>query len=538
MDDRGSLHALAPDEDAAQVYTDMNLWTEVRRYVLVEQHSKRSACVKFGIHWKTLNKMLEHPAPPGYRKPKVPRAKKIDKVLPVLHAWLEADRQAPPKQRHTARRLYERLHDEHGFDGGQTVVKDAVRAWKNVHRETYVPLSHPPGEAQVDFGEAVVDLDGERVKVCLFVMSLPYSDAVFVRAYPRECTEAFVDGHVRAFAFFGGAPRRISYDNTKIAVKRIVGPHARELTEGFLRLQSHYLFEAHFCRVRRANEKGHVENLVGYGRRNFLTPVPRVRSLIDLNDRLTACCRAELDRQLRGKPGTKGQRLAEERPRLLALAHEAFEAKRVASVRANSLSLIRFDRNDYSVPGAWAHHPLTVVGGIETVRVLAGNEVVAEHPRHWGREAVRYDPVHYLALLERRPGALDFARPLEAWDLPPCFGILRRRLEADWPQGSQGTRLFIGVLRLLEDATVGELKRAVQRALELGTHTADAVKVILAGQRETPVAMFSLDGRPHLAHVHVAEPDLAAYAVLRRSEVAASTYGGTTSAAMTCGGAA
>ena len=173
MSDLGSLIALPRDEDAFKVYTDMNLWTEVRRYVLVEQHSKRSACVKFGIHEKTLHKMLEHPAPPGYRKPKVPRAKKIDKVLPVLHAWLEADRHEPPKQHHTAQRLFERMRDEHGFDGQITVVKDAVRAWKRVHREAYVPLSHPLGKAQVDFGVAHVDLDGERVKVCLFVMSLP-----------------------------------------------------------------------------------------------------------------------------------------------------------------------------------------------------------------------------------------------------------------------------------------------------------------------------------------------------------------------------
>ena len=169
--------------------------------------------------------------------------------------------------------------------------------------------------------------------------------------------------------------------------------------------------------------------------------------------------------------------------------------------------------------------------------MLAGDRVVAEHPRHWGREAVRYDPVHYLALLERRPGALDFARPLAAWDLPPCFGILRRRLEADWPQGSHGTRLFIGVLRLLEDASVGELKRAVQRALELGTPTPDAVKVILEGQRETPLAMFSLDGRPHLAHVHVAEPDLAAYAALTQSDLVVQASGGMTSGGVE-GGAA
>jgi len=499
-------------KDPEKVYTDMQFWKKVRRYVLAEGHSKRSACKKYGIHWKTLNKILEHPEPPGYQRKAEPGVKKIDKFLPIIHEILESDRKAPKKQRHTAKRIFEVLRDDHEFDGKLTIVKDAVRAWKRVNTQTYVPLSHPPGEAQVDFGEATIILNGEAVKAALFVMSLPYSDGIYVRAYPRECTESFQDGHVRAFAFFDGVATRISYDNSRIAVKKIVGAHSRELTDGFLRLQSHYLFDEHFCRVGRANEKGHVENLVGYGRRNFLVPIPRVRSFEQLNAHLEERCRADLSRTVRGKGLSKAERLEVDRRAMRALPAEAFEARRVVLRRSNSLSLVRFDRNDYSVPVAWAHHELSVVGDIEAVRVYCGDRLVAEHPRGWGRHGVHFNPVHYLALLERRPGAFDVARPLEQWDLPPCFGILRRKLEAEL--GSKGTRAFISVLRLLEDAPLAQLKRAVQVALELGAVTPDAVKVILEGQRERATPMFSLDGRPHLSLVHVASPDLGCYGEL------------------------
>jgi transposase len=502
----------------------MKFWTDVRRYVLTQGHSKRSACRHFSIHWQTLEKILEHPEPPGYRRHQQVGQKKIDQFLPILHQILKDDRKAPRKQRHTIRRVFEVLRDQHGFDGKITIVSDAVRAWKQVHAQTYVPLSHPPGEAQVDFGEATIFLHGQAVKAALFVMSLPYSDAVFIRAYPRECTESFQDGHVRAFTFFGGVPTRISYDNSRIAVKKFVGPRKRELTDGFLRLQSHYLFDEHFCLVRKANEKGHVENLVGYTRRNFLVPIPRVRSFKELNEHLNRCCLAELARSLRGKGATKGQRLDEERSAMSDLKDEAFEARRVVLCRANSLSLVRFDRNDDSVPVSWAHHALTLVGDVETVRVMCGDQVIARHPRDWGREQVHFDPVHYLALLERRPGAFDVAQPLEQWDLPPCFGILRRKLEADW--GSKGTSQFIQVLRLLERTTLGQLKHAVHKALELGTVTPDAVRVILEGLNEQPVALFSLDGRPHLSGVHVAQPDLSAYGGLLQGMTCGDISGG------------
>jgi hypothetical protein len=296
-------------------------------------------------------------------------------------------------------------------------------------------------------------------------------------------------------------------------VTRIVGGRDRKLTEAFLRLKSHHLFESHFCLVQRPNEKGHVETLIGYARRNFLVPVPAVRGGLEpLNIDLEARCRADLLRQLRGKPATKAELLDEERAALLPLPCETFVAARVEQPWVDSLSLVRFDTNDYSVPTAYAYHQVTAMGTIDTVRFVVGDQVVATHRRCWEHAQVFYDPVHYLAVLERKPGALDFAAPLAGWEQPICFGVLRRRLEAEF--GGPGTRQYIKVLRLLEWADLDELTRAVKRALELGTADADAVRLILEHRREQPVGLFCLDGRPHLKLVGVPAPDLSGYSSL------------------------
>ena len=493
-----------------RVYTDMEIWTEVRRRVLTKELSKRAACKEYSIHWDTLTRILEHVEPPGYQQAQ-PRPKpKIGPFLPIIHKILEDDRQAPRKQRHTAKRIFDRLVAEHQFDGGYTIVKDAVRAWRQQSKEVFRPLSHPMGEAQVDFGFAQVDLDGIREKVALLVLTLPYSDALFIAALPRECTESFQEGHRRAFEFFGGVPRRISYDNSKIAVAKILGSRERKITSEFLRLESHYLFEHHFCLVRRPNEKGHVEHLLDFARNNYLVPVPKVDSLAELNEPLVQRCRADLDRQLRGKSGTKAELLVEESSRLLPLPKQAFDARRVTPAIANSLSLVRFDTNSYSVPTKYAYREITVVATVDEVRLVFDDRLVARHPRHWGREQYIFNPVHYLALLEKKPGGLDYARPLEDWNLPKCFDIMRRRLEREDPDGL-GTREFIRVLRLLEHATVEQLAGAVEYALDIGILDADSIWVILEHRREAPVALFSLEGRPHLKTVHVESTDVAAY---------------------------
>ncbi|WP_419192778.1 IS21 family transposase [Kolteria novifilia] len=226
--------------------TDMEWWTEVRRRVLTGELSKRGACREYDLGWHTLTKILAHPEPPGYRLSRPRKRPKLESFLPIIHQILEEDGKQPPKQRHTVKRIVERLRDEHGYDGGETIVKDAVRAWRQSRREVFVPLSHPPGEAQVDFGEATVRLAGEPTKVALFVMTLPYSGAIFIQVFPRECTETFHEGHARAFSFFGGVPKRISYDNSAIAVTKVLRGRERMLTKEFLRLRSHYLFQEHF----------------------------------------------------------------------------------------------------------------------------------------------------------------------------------------------------------------------------------------------------------------------------------------------------
>ncbi|MDP9343269.1 MAG: IS21 family transposase, partial [Actinomycetota bacterium] len=254
------------------MHTDMQEWTEIRHRVLVEGASKRSVCREFGIAHKTLQKILANTEPPGYRAAAARPKTKLGPYLGVIEEILASDREAPPKQRHTAKRIFCRLRDEYGYPGGITQVKEAVARHRRHAQEVFVPLSHPPGEAQFDFGYATVEIAGVRRKAAFAVMSLPYSDAFHVSAYPRECTETFQAAHGAAFSFFGGVPTRTAYDNTTIAVRKVIG-RERALTREFLRLQSHFLFAHRFCRVGRGNEKGHVESLVGYGRRNFMVPV-------------------------------------------------------------------------------------------------------------------------------------------------------------------------------------------------------------------------------------------------------------------------
>ena len=496
------------------LYVDMEFWTEVRRQVLVGGLSKRGAVKRYGISWHTLQKILDHEEPPGYRQ-KQPRSKpKIDEFLPIIAEILTSDQKAPRKQRHSAKRIFDRLKAEHGFTGGYTIVKDAVRSWKQSQKEVFLPLVHRPGEAQVDFGFARVWIRGqaEPIQVAMFVMTLPYSGAVFCQVFHRECTESFLEGHRRAFEFFGGVPWRISYDNSKVAIAKIIGSRERKLTREFLRLQSHYLFEEHFCLVRRPNEKGHVEKLLDYARGNFLVPVPVVDSLEELNEQLIEQCRRDQENQSRGKSADKHSLLEEERSAFLALPARAFEARRITQAAVCSQSLVRFDRNSYSVPTKYAHRKVTVVATVDEVRLVFGDRLVAVHRRCWQKDQFFYQPIHYLGLLERKPGGFDFAKPVEQWQLPECFGILRRRLEASDPK--HGTRSYIRVLRLLERCSRSQLADAVEYALDIGVNDPDSVRVILEHRQEKPAELFSLDGRPQLKTFNVETTNVSAYAAL------------------------
>jgi transposase len=482
----------------------MEKWCEIRQRVLRDGVSIRQIQRETGLHFETIKKVLAHSIPPEFQTPTREKPK-IGPYLKRMAEILHCDRQRPRKQRHTAKRIFQRLREE-GYSGGYTQVKEAVREFKQSNAEVFVPLVHEPGEAQVDFGFALVKLAGELTKVAFFAMALPYSDAQFIAAYPRECTETFQDGHVRAFRFFEGVPTRIRYDNARTSVVRITGSRSRKLTDGFLQLQSHYLFDARFCRVGRPNEKGVVEGLVKFARLNYFVPVPEVESFEELNQNLEQRCREDLHRRLRGRKAPKGELLQQDQAAFLQLP-PPLEACRQVSTRVDKLSLVRFDCNDYSVPVRHAHREVTVKGSVNRVKVCRQDEVLAEHERLWDKEQIAFQPLHYLQLLERKPGALDEARPLAEWHLPECFHQLRGRLEAE--EHRWGTREFIRVLRLLEKYSMVRVQRAVRQALQLRHCHRDVVAQYL--YEEEPVTTFSLEGREHLKGVFVASPDLTRY---------------------------
>jgi transposase len=450
--------------------------------------------------------------PPGYRRTKPPVRPKLDAFTAIIDQILEADHSAPAKQRHTAKRIHDRLRAEHGFTGGYTIIKDYMREQRARAREVFVPLAHPPGHAQVDFGEAVAVIGGERQKIHFFCLDLPHSDAGFVKAYPAERTEAFCDGHNAAFAFLGGVPKSILYDNTKLAVARILGDGKRQRTRTFAELQSHYLFLDRFGRPGKGNDKGKVEGLVGYARRNFLVPIPVVASFAELNAHLERRCLDRLNDRVRGHAGSIGERLERDLAALQPLPPAAYEACDRRPGRASSLALVRYDRNDYSVPTAYGHRAVLVRGYVEQVVISCGAETIARHPRSYAREDFVFDPLHYLALLEQKTSALDQAAPLQGWQLPEAFTTLRRLLEAR--MGKPGKREYVQALRLLETFRFEDVDAAVREALRLGAIGYDAVKHLVLCRIERRPPKLDLAVYPYLPRVAVATTSAKAYMAL------------------------
>jgi hypothetical protein len=338
------------------------------------------------------------------------------------------------------------------------------------------------------------------------------SDDCFVAAFPAETTEAFLEGHVRAFAYLGGVPTRILYDNTKIAVAKILGGEERLRTRSFSELQSYYLFADKFGRPAKGNDKGKVEGLVGYARRNFMVPIPRASSWEELNARLEADCRKRRERRLRGHTETIGERFERDRAALLPLPEAPYEACEKISARVSSLSLVRYRTNDYSVPTQYGHRQVWVKGYVHQVVIACGSEVIARHPRSYERETVVFDPLHYLALLEQKTRALDQAAPLTGWQLPECFAQLRRLLEARLKK--HGSREYVQVLRLLETFDIAEVTLAIEDALRLGTVSFDAVRHLLLCRIERRPPRLDMENYPHLPLAQVRTTQAADYMTL------------------------
>jgi transposase len=471
--------------------------------------SSREAARQFGISRDTVSKMLKFSEPPGYRRAAVTRRPKLDGFTDIIDGYIESDKLVHRKQRHTAKRIFERLRDEHGFTGGYTIIKDYVRGHHQRHKEVFVPLSHAPGHGQADFGEAQVIIAGVQQKAHFFVLDLPHSDACYVRAYPRAVTEAWLDGHNHAFAFFGAVPQSIVYDNDRCLVARIMPDGRRKRTEAFSGFLSHYLIKDHYGRPGKGNDKGKVEGMVGYTRRNFMVPIPSFPSFEAFNDYLEQECLKRQADIVRGSKLSIGDRLKADLTAMQGLPGTPFDACHKQSGRVSSQSLVRYRNNDYSVPVAYAHRDVWIRGYVGEVVIGCAGEVITRHSRSYDQDDMIFNPLHYLPLIERKITSLDQAAPLDGWDLPDELIKLRRLLEARL--GKAGKREYVQVLRLLDTVDMETLAAAARDALHLGAIGFDAVKHLVLCRIEERPAKLDLDIYPYLPKASVGTTSPSSY---------------------------
>lgn len=485
----------------------METYAVVRQAYYVEGKSIRQIALEVGLNRRTVQKMVETSSPPGYVRKLSPLQPKLDPHKKWIDEILESDKKVHKKQRHTATRIYRRLVEERGYTGKYTILRCYIAKHRLSLREMFVPLVHSPGMAQVDFGVADVIIAGHKCTAHFFVMQLPYSDAIFVKAYPAENTESFCDGHASAFAFFGGVPRRILYDNTSIAVKKVLKEGEREQTCGFLALKSHYLFTSAFANPAKGNEKGGVENLVGYARRNFMVPIPTLESFDALNEHLLHSSLKRQETICRGHKLDIKERLLEES--FLLLPNTPFEACRIAHSKITSQGLVRFLGNDYSVPTCLGMQKVLVKGYHNLVVITCNHKVVATHNRSYGKEEVIFNPLHYLKLLERKAGAFEQAAPLKGWSLPPVFKQVQDILVRK--DGKSGLRSYIRILTYLEHFKEEQLQKALEQAICMQAVDEAAILHLLKRGLDQRPANLALIDYPNIPSVRVDEPQLYAY---------------------------
>jgi transposase len=474
----------------------------VRRGALVEGKSDAQIARDLGIDRRTVKKLVENPVPPGYRMRQVRAKPKLGAFMDRIEEILRTDETAPRKQRHHARRIFERLRDEEGYTGGESQVRAYVAQVKGRRqKEAYVPLVSSPGEAEVDFFEAWVRMAGVPRKVHCFLIVLPFSGAWFCAAYPAENAESFADGHVRAFRFFGGVPRRCVYDNPAYAVNRGKGPlrgRSRDLAQMFGEIRSTFLFEAVFAAPAKGNEKGSVESKVKTVRSSCMVPVPNVSGFKELNEMLAAKA---------GAVKEKADRFAEDAALFLPAAD--YEASRLTQAKVDKTSLVQFEACSYSVPCGLVGRTLLLRATPFHIEVLDERQVVARHERSLEKGRLVTEISHYIDVLERKPRAARSALPVLQAGLPAEFEAYRQRVEDGT---GEGDRRFVAVLRLAGELGVEIVAAALGSARERGAREPADIRLLAMSQVEgLPGVCKSGSLRPGLKAPSVERPTLSDY---------------------------
>lgn len=485
---------------------------KIRRAYFVDKKSLRQIAKELHVARKTVVKAIGSAEVETYTLSQPRSAPLLGPYKKRIDELLAANDHLPPKQRYTSHRIFKEIEQD-GYHGSESTVRGYIGERRKQKRrpKVYIPLEFDPGtDAQVDWGEAVVEIAGERLTVQVFYMRLCYSRKLFMMAFPAQKQEAFLEGHVQAFHHFQGIPHRIAYDNLKAAVQKVLEGHTRQEQQAFTALRSHYLFESHFCMPGQGNEKGGVEHGVGFGRRNFMVPIPKVASFAELNTLLLAECLKDDERQVDGQPVSIGEAWELERSTLLPVPSRDYTCCVTRPVCLTPYSQVEFETNRYSVPADKAQANLVLKAYPFRVDILYLAEVIASHARCYGREQDVFNPLHYLPLLEQRPGAFQHAKPVRRWreTWPPAYERLLVKLQAS----GQSVREFVRILRLQEQYPAELLEQAVVQALEYGCIHADGVELCIRQLLRPATTSVTLDwaGHPRLGR-DLEQPDLRRY---------------------------
>lgn len=468
--------------------TKVELFEVIRREYFIHEKGIRRIARERGVHRRLVRQAIAS-ALPAPRKVSEREAPVLTKPLQgVIDEWLRGDREAPRKQRHTGRRVFQRLQRGYGYRGAESTVRRYVgrrRREVGLSGRAFVPQVHVPGEeGEVDWYEAVIIFPWGEEQVQFFQMRACCSGREFHLAFPRQTQQAFLEGHVEAFAYFGGVFKRLRYDNLGSAVKRVLRGRRREEMDRFIALRSHYLFEAEFCQpgVEGAHEKGGVEGGVGRFRRTHLVPVPRFEDYEALNRYLRGQCQADDGRRLSGRPQTVVEDWEVEAHQLLPLPAEPFPTVEMSTAWVNAKGLVSSRTNHYSVPIRLVGRRVEVRVHARSIEVVHRGQVVARHERLQGRYGIRVQLDHYLELLREKPGALKGSLALhqtrEGGCWPPDYDRLWVELVTRRGE-SEGTRALVEVLMLHRQAPAEAVHQAVVQALAYGCCNAEAVGVLL-----------------------------------------------------------
>jgi transposase len=440
--------------------------------------SIRQIARQYGHSRRTVRHALVHADPHPEPLTRNRLAPRLGPFQAVIDQILVDDETAPPKQRHTAAQVFRRLRDENDYRGGYAQVQRYLRKHRRRHEETFIPLGHLPGQRlEADFGHIYVDFPEGRRLVPFLVSAWAYSNAPFVLALPFERTEAILEGMVAAFEFFGAVPKEVWWDNPRTVATLILPGRERQCHPRYKALASHYVFAPHFCMPARGNEKPDAEGTVKAVQKRFATPVPRVASFDELNTFLRKRCEAERDRVVQSLlgPFTIKDRFAEDLAAATTLPKHRFDPCVIRpAVTVDKFQTVAFDNNRYSVPRPFAFQMVKVKAYVAKVVIVAHGQVVAAHERSLEKHTMILDPIHYLATLGKKPGALDHSPVFRDWKLPACFAAFRAALEQHHGAMS-GSRRFAQVLQLLGEHPMSRVTQAIEACQRDQLDSADAV---------------------------------------------------------------